>query len=206
MCCRTWKRDSPVETVVTSHLITSSCGERSGEVGTTTVPKRGVAQFGGALGLGPRGRKFKSCHLDYVCLWCAYRSAGQLINPCYPSHRVFFMGVTLGGEGTKPLMFTAFMIKTLIGLLITSYMISSQHCALYIELLFQQVGTICGQCLRDRNTGRWQKPCPNSYPKKPVISPHHYGWKWVTHSGNLWQCLGFHTLRRHLSVASRASI
>ncbi len=24
----------------------------------------GVAQFGGALGLGPRGRRFESCHLE----------------------------------------------------------------------------------------------------------------------------------------------
>ena len=26
---------------------------------------RGMAQFGGALGLEPRGRRFESCHLNY---------------------------------------------------------------------------------------------------------------------------------------------
>ena len=29
---------------------------------------RGVAQFGGALGLGPRCRRFKSCRLDHVAI------------------------------------------------------------------------------------------------------------------------------------------
>ena len=28
---------------------------------------RGVAQFGGALRSGRRGRRFKSCHLDHTC-------------------------------------------------------------------------------------------------------------------------------------------
>lgn len=30
----------------------------------TIIVYRGVAQFGGAPGLGPGGRKFKSCHLE----------------------------------------------------------------------------------------------------------------------------------------------
>ena len=29
---------------------------------------RGVAQFGSAFGSGPKGRRFKSCHLDHFCL------------------------------------------------------------------------------------------------------------------------------------------
>ena len=29
------------------------------------ICSRGVAQFGGAPGLGPGGRRFESCHLDF---------------------------------------------------------------------------------------------------------------------------------------------
>ena len=33
-------------------------------IGSTTY--RGVAQFGSAFGSGPKGRRFKSCHLDHL--------------------------------------------------------------------------------------------------------------------------------------------
>lgn len=48
-----------------------------------------MAQFGGALGLGPRGRRFKSCHLDfstegYCGVWeavlCAYWLAHKRVS------------------------------------------------------------------------------------------------------------------------------
>ena len=49
---------------------------------------RGVAQFGSAFGSGPKGRRFKSCHLDH-CPVLQNEEPGFLLSTICPKYAVF---------------------------------------------------------------------------------------------------------------------
>ena len=56
------------------------CGNIYKSSGRTGVPKdlsRDVAQFGSASGLGPEGRRFKSCHPDHAWLYGSIAQLGE---------------------------------------------------------------------------------------------------------------------------------
>ena len=52
-----------------------------------TKQHRGVAQFGSALGSGPRGRGFKSRHLDHKQGFAAWQCPACFARPVIPSRR-----------------------------------------------------------------------------------------------------------------------
>ena len=49
---------------------------------------RGVAQFGSAFGSGPKGRRFKSCHLDHRPV-LRFEEPGFLLSTICPKYAVF---------------------------------------------------------------------------------------------------------------------